>query len=121
MATPALRVEGLNELIRALGKINKELRRELQRGLQEAAKPVAQTAQAKLSRYRGAAVSGIRPRVRGSTAIVEQRKGTVTGKRGDFGAIVMKKALIPALAERRGDVEQKLENVLDELGRSAGF
>lgn len=121
MATATIRVKGLNELVRVFGKLDKQLRRDLQRELQEAARPVASLAQQKLSSFPGAAVSGIRPRVKGSTAIVEQRKGPVTGRRGDFGSIVMRRALVPARAEREPEVRKGIDDMLDKLAGNAGF
>lgn len=93
----------------------------VQRELQDAAKPVADAAKERLGRYRGASVSTIRPRVRGSSAFVQQSKGKVTGRRGDFGSLIMQKALIPALDERQDEVIRSLENAIERLAGDEGF
>lgn len=121
MAAARIEIKGLDDLVRSFRRLDKDLTKEIQRGLQEAARPVAEAAKSKLGKYRGAATGGIRPRVKGATAIVEQRKGKVTGKRGDFGTIIMQKALIPARTEQADHVVKHLERVIDRLGGEEGL
>ena len=89
MAGAQVRIEGLRELEAAFRKADTNLRKELQRELRGAAQIVADDARAYMSGI-GASrstVSGLRGNLRGrSTAVAEQRRRTVTGKRGDWGA-----------------------------------
>src|SRR3990167_1480361 len=102
--------------------MDKELKKDLNRELREAADIVAQDARPRLARYNARSAAGIRPRVRGGgLAVVEQRRGRVTGKRGDWGSLQMRKAFLPALASKRDQVEQRLEEMLDRLGDHNGF
>lgn len=125
MATGTVRVDGLDDLVRAFGKISKDLRREVQRELSDAAKIVATEARAKISGLAPPGsprtVGGVRPRVRGSTAFVEQRLGKTTGKRGDWGAIQMRRAFLPSLDEKQDEVVERLDRMLDRLAGKNGF
>ena len=120
-----VRVEGLDELIRASGQVDKGLRRGLTRELSGIAMVVASRAQEKLSALSPPAsaktVSGVRPRVRGSLAYVEQRLGKTTGKRGDWGATQMRRAFLPALDEKTDEVVEGLELMLDRIADRNGF
>jgi hypothetical protein len=117
----AVRIRGLRETERAFRKMSGDLDDELRKGLKKAGEPVAETARGKISRYRGASIGTIAPRLaRGTTVFVTQRARKVTGKRGDFGSLQMKK-LFESLEEREGDVIRQLEQVLDDLTDSGGF
>lgn len=119
--TATLRVENLREFLRAVNKIDRGEKKAIKDTLAEAAQPVAATARQRLSRYAGASLTTIGPRVVTAGVFVTQRARKVTGKRGDFGALQMREGLIPALAEHEDDVVEALEDALDDLGRSAGF
>jgi len=117
----AVRVEGLNELIRAFGKVDKDLKRGVQRELQASADIVSQATKSKIGSLSppgsSRTIGGVRPRVRGSTAVVEQRLGKTTGKRGDWGVTQMHRGFLPALSEKTTEVVQRLDEM---LGRLAG-
>lgn len=121
MATGTVRVKGLRELQRSLSKVNKEAAKTVKDELKKVAEPVAATARGKLSRYAGASVSTIGPRVGVAGVFVTQRAKKVTGRRGDFGALTMRTALEPALEEHEDHIVNDVEDALDRLGRSAGF
>lgn len=114
MAAATVRITGLKETVRAFNKIDKGLIRNVQKGLKRAAEPVAVSARAKVSQYRGASVGTISPRARGASAFVTQRARKVTGKRGDFGALQMRR-LVEALDENREEVVRAVERELDDL------
>lgn len=116
-----LRVKNLRETLRALQKVNKDAGKTIRDDLKEAAEPVASTARAKLSRYVGASVGTIGPRASVRGVFVTQRARKVTGRRADFGALQMRRVLIPALEEHEDEVVDAVEDALDRLGRSAGF
>ncbi len=116
----AVKVEGLNELVRAFGKIDKELRRGVQRELGEAAKIVRDEASAGFMHVSAKSASSFRPRVRGATAVVEQRRARTTGKRPDFGRHQMR-YLMRALGDKSDMVVARLELMIDRLGGEAGF
>lgn len=93
----------------------------LQAGLKSAAEPVAREARSLVSQWQGAKVSTIGPRVVARGVFVTQRARTVTGLRGDFGALQMTRALIPALEHNVNEVERGAERALDSVLRVGGF
>jgi hypothetical protein len=116
----AVKVEGLNELVRAFGQIDKELRRDIQRELSAAALIVRQEAAAGFMHISPRSAGGFRPRVRGSTAVVEQRYRKTTGMRPDYGSHQMW-YLMKALGDKEEAVVARLDLMLDKLGGEAGF
>lgn len=116
----AVRVKGLSETVRAFNKLDRSLGRELQRELKKVAEPVVRSGQSKIGRYAGASVSTIGPRASGASVFVTQRAKKVTGKRGDFGQLQMRK-LEEALDENERKVINRIEDFLDRFTNSEGF
>jgi hypothetical protein len=103
---------------KAEGDLDKELRRELL----AVGEPVAEDARGRLSAYNPRSAAGIRARLRsGTTVVAEQRLGKTTGRRGDWGALQMRRALSPALAAHEGEIVQRLDAMLGRVGSNAGF
>lgn len=122
MASGAIRVEGLRELERALKASDKDAAKGLRKELREAAKVVALDARGKFAGVDGYSAMGIRPRVRaGLVAVAEQSRKRTTGKHPDYGALQMRTALVPALWDKRPEVEKRIEKMLDTVGRDNGF
>lgn len=100
------------------------LNKEIDKGLREAAKIVSEEARS-LSQSHGfsaRSVTGIRPRVKGfGRAYVEQSRKKTTGKRGDFGAMQMRRSLVPALGRKQGEVIEELDKLLGQLAGEHGF
>src|SRR6266542_2626614 len=119
MATATVRVRGLKETVRAFNQLDRNLSKEVRDSLKKAAEPVAASAKAKIGVYRGASLGTIGPRAAGSSVFVTQRAKKVTGQRGDFGALQMRR-MIEALGEHEADVMRAVEDALDDLTRSAG-
>lgn len=114
-------VSGLRDLQRDLRKVEKGLRREVDAMLKKAAVPVVEQARANLSRFQGAKLNTIRPRVTSGHAYVRQGARKVTGKRPDFGALEMRVGLIPALRDRQGEVIRIMEDELDRYTTANGL
>ena len=122
MASGAIKVEGLRELERALRASDKDAAKGLRKELREAAKVVALDARGKFAGVDGFSAMGIRPRVRaGLVAVAEQSRKRTTGKRPDYGSLQMRRALVPALWDKRDEIEERVELMLDSVGRSNGF
>jgi hypothetical protein len=119
--TFTLRVQGINELIRAFRKVDQGLRRQTQRELQEIARIVSDDARNRIdARYGGGSGRYIRPRVKGSSAIAESRARS-TGRHPNFGGLIMTRGLLPARAAKQDEVVKAFEKMLDKLGSGAGF
>ncbi len=118
----AIRVEGLRDLERALRRADKESAKELRRELREAGKVVSAEARSRFASVDARSAMGIRPRVRaGATVTVEQSRRRTTGQRPDFGALQMRRALLPALAAKEDEVFDRVEAALDRVARKEGF
>jgi hypothetical protein len=113
-----VRVKGLNELMGAFRRAEGDLDKELRRELVALGKPVADDARGRLSAYSPRSAAGIRSRLRrGTTVVVEQRKGKTTGRRPDWGRFQMTRVLIPALRDHEGRITERLDDMLDRIGR----
>lgn len=98
------------------------LSKEVDKELKEAAKIVSDDAKPRLARYSANSATGIRPRVKGfGRAYVEQSRRRTTGKRPDFGALQMRKAFLPALSAKEGEVVDHIDKMLGRLGGDYGF
>lgn len=116
-----LRVENLRQFLRAVNKIERGEKKAIRDRLAKVAEPIAGSARQKLAGFAGANIGAIGPRVVTSGVFVTDRAKKVTGKRGDFGVLIMRVGLVPALEEHTDEVMSELEDALDDLGRSAGF
>lgn len=117
-----VRVEGLRELERALRASDKESLKALRKELREAGKVVALDARSRLASYDSKSAMGIRPRTQsGLTVLAEQTRRTVTGRRPDWGALIMQKALLPARSKHAGEVREAVEQAIDRVGKDNGF
>ena len=114
-----VRVTGLRELQAALKTASGRLDPGLKAALKAAAEPVRAQAQAEGSRYSGIGSFVVTVRARGVN--VEQSAGTVTGRRGDFGALQMSTLLEPALESHTAEIESGVEKAIDVVIASAGL
>lgn len=118
---PAVRITGLRETQRAFRRMSGGLDVILREHLKRTAEPIAAEARSLVSQWQGARTSTIGPRVVQRGVYVTQRARTVTGMRGDFGALQMTRAFIPALEHNVERVEQGAEEALDVIERLGGF
>ena len=128
----AVRVEGLDELVRAFGRLDRGLRRELQKHLRVIGKIVADDAKAVASEkglrggagdpHEGLLIRSIRPRVRGGSAFVADTAVTTSPKypagypypkRIEFAGGGARAFLAPALDRSRERVVSELERLVD--------
>lgn len=134
MTVGAVRVKGLHELIRGLGRADKAQRRYLQRELDSIAKKVRYKARERARDEglvdEGKLVSGIRHRViRTSTAVVKEtrtRGGYLYPAFYEFGGrgentVGPRAFLYPAADEARPEVVRDLEKMLDRLFADSGL
>lgn len=117
MPAETIRVKGYKEAARALGRVNKDAKLALFKGLRDAAEPIAQDARSRLARYQGLQTSTIRPSARVTGVFVVQRAKKRTGLRPDFGSLQMRAGLIPALAEHGDDIIDEVEDAFAALIR----
>lgn len=118
-----VRVRGLNETLRAFRYIGGDLNKEVRAELKQVGEIVRRDASVRASAkgYGARTQSGYRTRVRQKGVAVEQSRRKTTGKRPEFGALQMRKVLIPARSDNYDEVIKGLEKALDNLAREAGF
>jgi hypothetical protein len=117
-----VRLKGLPQLHRALKAVDGDLAKQLDHELKAAAELVAGQARMLFGHISARSAAGFRPRTRGfGRAVVAQSRRRTTGQRPDFGSLQMRRALLPALADKHDDVEHAIEHMLDVLGRPHGF
>lgn len=114
-----IRLHGYRECLKALAVLDKGSQRAVRDALREAAWPVQADTKSRLAEYRDVGPVGISVRARGVS--VEQRKGKVTGKRPDFGALQMTEGFIPALKDNEAETYRGVEIAFDVLVARAGF
>lgn len=120
MPQPAVRVKGLRELVRDFGKMDAQLKKDLQDEIKNVAKIVSDDVTSRASRFGPAVSDKIRPRVSGARGFV-QSNARSKGIRPDFGRLLMESSFIPALQAKEGEVVRAMEDMLDRLGNSNGF
>jgi hypothetical protein len=115
MAASTVRVRGLSELQRDLGKVSREAEKSVRDGMKLAALPVVAAARAKEGKWPGSKPGSIGIRATRRSVFVTQRARKVTGRRADFGALQMREAFVPALDENEHLVRREVEHALDHL------
>jgi hypothetical protein len=115
-----VKINGLNELLRSLNKIERGAHKRVMGGLLLSAEPVRRSWIGKLSRYEGVSTSTITPKMTTKGVFITQRARKRTGRRGDFGALQMRHGLA-ALFEEADNTTKAVEKALDELTEEAGF
>lgn len=117
-----LKVRGLRELHRALKNYDNGLKRDLEAELRAAGEIVASGARSRFVGIDSRSAAGFKSRVKGfGRVVVEQSRRRTTGRRGDFGSLQMRRALLPSVAENESKVMNSIEGMLDRLGRENGF
>lgn len=116
-----VRVEGLNEFLRVARASEKRVRSDVRAGLREAAEPVRSRAQSlaasnisRLGPRWGAMKVGV---TLNYVYVAPAARRAGGSPRPNLGGLLMQKAMSPALDEKRGEVEDRLEKVLDDIGR----
>jgi hypothetical protein len=114
-----VRVQGLRECLRALHTIDRDTKKVVLAGLRAAAVPVAGDANRRLDRYQG--IGPITTRASQSGVFIQQSRRKVTGKRADFGALQMRKGLIPAAEGGGEEFVSRVDEALGLLIHAEGF
>lgn len=108
-----LRIKNARAFTRALKQVDADAAKQLQRAVREAAKPVAAQAVRLAERYGSAVATGIRPGSRSGVGTVRQTRRKTTGQHPNFGGLLMRTALEPALAALSDQAIREMEAALD--------
>ena len=115
-----VKITGLRQVMAGLNRIEKGAHKAVFAELLQSAEPVRRSWAGKLQRYRGASTSTLTPAMTTKSVFVRQQKRKVSGKRGDFGSIQMRKGL-EALFEEADNTTREVERAMDRLTMSSGF
>lgn len=110
-----VRVEGLRDFLRDTNKAEKETKKKVRDRLKEAGDVVREEASRLFSPVSAKTAAGYKVRARVSGVHVEQSLRKTTGMRPDFGALQMRRALVPALINKEDDVYREMEKAADDL------
>lgn len=115
MADETLKVRGFKEFVRACDHAGKETKKQVRGTFRKVGDIVKVEAAARFASYDARSAAGYRTVVRQRGVSVEQSLRKTTGKRPDFGALQMTKALIPALDDKADEVEHAMEAAIDKV------
>ena len=115
MAGSAIRVKGYKQCARAARKAGKATNKEVRAAFKEVGEPVRADATSKFNLIDARSAAGYRVAVRQRGIAVEQRLKKTTGKRGDYGSMQMRRALIPALHQNEGKIDKAMDHAIDKV------
>lgn len=115
MAGSAIRVKGYREASRAARRAGSAVNKEVRAAFREVAEPVRAEATSRFSLVDARSAAGYRIAVRQRGIAVEQRLKKTTGKRGDYGSLQMRRALLPALEANKDELDKEMDKAIDKV------
>lgn len=110
-----VRVRGHREFQAALKKADKEGKRLIRARLRKAGDVVKVDARSLFAPVNARSAAGFRTAVRARGISVEQGRRKTTGQHPEFGALQMRRALVPALERNRGVVLHELNEAAEDI------
>lgn len=111
----SVKVKGYREFLRACDRADKQTKREVRKTFREVGDIVRDDARERFSGLSERTAAGFRTVVRQRGVSVEQKLRKTTGLRPDWGAIQMRKALLPALNSKERQVVREFEQAMDRV------
>jgi hypothetical protein len=108
-------VNGYKELVAASRLLVPEERKAVRTAFAGAGELVRADAVPRLAKYSTRSAAGLRVRVRQRGVEVEQSLRKTTGVHPQFGALQMRKALLPALYRKQDEIVAEFDKALDEV------
>lgn len=125
MAAPAVHVENLRTFLRACDVADEKTALFLRVGLHDIAEDVAKDARALYEPYSARGAEGVKPKVtRPGNAIVAQtlrKTRNAMRSRPNFGGLMMRTALLPALRANEENIRAKVQLLFAEIERGWDF
>lgn len=116
MTDPAtLRVKGLREFVRAADHAGPDSRRAVRATFRTVGDAVRLEAGRLFQKYDARSAAGYKVSVRLRGVSVDQSIRKTTGTRPDYGALQMRKALLPALRDKEAETEFAMEHAIDSV------
>jgi hypothetical protein len=111
-----LRVEGYQDFMRACAKADKDTKRAVRDTFRPVGDIVRVDAAAMLAPVSARSAAGFRTRVRQrGVAVVEQSIRKTTRQHPEFGALQMRRALLPSMQHNEQRVEKEFEKATDTV------
>lgn len=110
-----LRVEGYREFMQLMARTDRASRKAVRDEIRKAGEHVRVDAAGLFSPTDARTAAGYKTRVRQRGVAVEQSLRKTTGKRPDFGALQMRRALLPALYGNEDRTIRELQQAFDRI------
>jgi hypothetical protein len=115
MAQDVFVAVGFRELIKATRQMEPDTRRYVRAAFRQAGEQVRQEAASLFSGIDSRSAAGFKVRVRQRGIAVEQSLRKTTGLRPDYGALMMRRALLPARADKADETATAIDEALDKV------
>jgi hypothetical protein len=117
VAGTTVRVTGLRELNRAINQADKDQKKILKKRFEKVGDIVKEEGRSRFSGIDAGSAAGFQVKTLVSGVKVQQSRRKTTGKRGDYGALQMSRALIPALDAKQPQVIEELNAALEDVAQ----
>lgn len=110
-----IRVKGYREFVRAIDRASKETKKAVRDELRQAGEVVRRDASQRFAPVSPRSAAGYRVVVRQRGVAVEQRLRKTTGQHPQWGALQMRKALVPAVRDNEAEIEAAFGQAIDRI------
>jgi hypothetical protein len=112
-----LAVHGVKPLLKGLAQADRKTKFTVRAIIRRTGDAVQTNAAGRFAKYDAKSAAGYRTIVRQRGVSVEQKYRKTTGLRPNFGALQMRKALVPAAADKAPETKHAMEIALDEIAQ----
>lgn len=110
-----LRVEGYRQFLTACDNADKNTKREVRATFRKVGDAVKEGAAARFAGVDARTAAGFRTGVRRTGVSVQQSLRKTTGLHPEFGALQMRRALVPSLEANAAETERAFEQAIDKV------
>lgn len=110
-----IRVKGYREFLRACDRSGKATKKEVRAVFRDVGEGVRRDASSRIQRYDVRTAAGYKVRVRQRGVAVEQSIRRTTGAHKQYGALQMRRALLPALKDNERFADRQMEQAIDKV------
>lgn len=115
MARETLVVRDLSLFLKACAKAEKDTRTEVRAALRDVGDVVRRESTDRFAPINARSAAGYRTRVRQRGIAVEQSLRKTTGRHPEYGALQMRKALLPAVVSKQDEMNRELERAIARI------
>lgn len=111
----SLRVKGFRQLLKATDRAERDEKLFVREAFKKVGDTVRLDATRRFEKYDARSAQGYRTKVRQGGVVVQQSLRRTTNRHPEYAKLQMRKALLPALASKKADVERGVELALEEV------